>query len=213
MTHDGSGRDEHHAAYFLDKAEVRREFRGASCKIWIDLIHLLAQRWPDVALARRITSETVTVLSDLANLRCLPDGHPLAARVVLDRLYAEVTRDGETPGKMVEQIVVRSLAGKPRSGRSTAEITALIETFLQCYATDYERGELTWVDELYSMAVAGDAATSWTVEVPDGAWSKEGTIVLRIPVAALEAAYLRKGDRLILEPRPNGLWLGRGSRA
>src|SRR5689334_22706891 len=102
MTNDGLGRDEDHGAYLLDEAEVRREFRIGSSKVWIELIHLLAQRWEDAVVARHSVSRTVRTLSDLAKLRCRPDGYPLAAAAVLASLRYDVTRDGETPRKEVE---------------------------------------------------------------------------------------------------------------
>jgi hypothetical protein len=213
MTQDASGEDAARRAYLREVEEVRREFRVASYEVWIGLASLLARRWDSPALARRIASGRVQVLSDLSRLRCLPDGRPLPASEVLDCLHEDVTRDGKTPAGVVERKVVRDLAGEPRSTRTPAEVTALIEAFLRCYAADYERGELTWVDELYALAVSGEPAATWTLEVPPTySQGEDTTVTLRIPLAALEAAGLLVGDQLILEPRSGGLWIGRGPR-
>jgi hypothetical protein len=159
-------------------------------------------------------SRRVQDLSDLAKLRCLPDGRPLQAAAVFEALHADITSHGKTPDTVVEKHLVRGLAGEPRSARTAAEITATIEAFLRCYAADYERGELTWVDELYAMAVPGDLVTTWRLAVPPThAAGEDAAVTLRIPVAALKAAGLLTGDPLILEPRWDGLWIGRGPRS
>jgi hypothetical protein len=214
MRYDTSDDDESRRAYLRKEQKVRLEFQAASYEIWSGLSHFLARRWSDEILARQVASDQVRVLSDLAKLCCLPDGRPLRASDVLDDLHT-ATREGETtPTELVEQHVIRGLVGKPRSARTPDEITALIEAFLQCYATDYERGELTWVDKLYAMAVSGDPAATWRLEVPPThAAGEDETVMLRIPVAALKAAGLLTGDQLILEPRLDGLWIGRGPRS
>jgi hypothetical protein len=213
MTYDASGGDESSRAYLRKEEKVRLEFQAASFEIWSGLARLLAQRWDNEVLARQIASDQVRVLTDLAKLRCLPDGRPLGAAIVLDDLHAATRVGGTTPAELVEQHIIRGLVGKARTARTPAEITALVEAFLHCYAADYERGELTWVDELYAMAVPGDPAATWRLEVPPThATSGDATVMLRIPLAALEAAGLLTGDQLILEPRSGGLWIGRGPR-
>ena len=61
------------------------------------------------------------------------------------------------------------------------------------------------------MAAPGDPAVTWRLEVPPTHGADDAAaVMLRIPVAALEAAGLLAGDPLILEPRSGGLWIGRG---
>jgi hypothetical protein len=213
MTRGDSGGDGAGHAYLREEEQVRGEFQAASYGIWLALASLLGRRWNDPVIARRIAADQVRSLSDLAKLRCLPDGRPLPASAVLDDLHEHVTDFGKTPETVVERHLVRNLVGEPRSARTATEITALIEAFLRCYAADYERGELTWVDELYSMVVPGDPVASWKLEVPPThAAGEDATVMLRIPIATLEAAGLLTGDQLILEPRSGGLWIGRGPR-
>ena len=210
MTGDAPRGDEPNSAYLLERGEVQHQFQTASYEIWIGLISLLAIRRDDADIANQLASATVRALSDLARMRCRPDGRPLQASAVFEALYRDATATGKSPLQVVEQVVVRSDAGKPRSERSLAEITDLIEAFLRCFANDYERGELTWVDELYGMARVGGPAVSWTLDVlQSDSEDPNATVLLRIPVSALAAAFLKPGDKLILEPRLNGLWIGR----
>lgn len=206
----GTGDDR---AYFRSEEQVRTEFKVASYGIWIALAGLVGTRWDDEVLVRMTASHLVRDLGDLAKLRCLPEGRPASAAHVLEDLHTDVLTDGKAPATVVERQLVRGRAGTARNQRTPAEVTDLIEAFLQCYAADYERGELTWVDELYALAAPGAPAASWRLEVPQTYQTDEdASVVLRIPVAALEAAGLMPGDPLILEPRANGLWIGRGAR-
>ncbi|WP_158292356.1 AbrB/MazE/SpoVT family DNA-binding domain-containing protein [Paracraurococcus ruber] len=209
MSNDGSG-EGGARAYLRTEVEVRREFEAASYAIWIGLARLLGRRVDQISLAHAHVSSKVRELSDLARLRCLPDGLPLPAAAVLDALNRDVMQNGKTPERVVERIVVRELVGEPRTSRTPKEITALIHAFLRCYAADYERGEVTWIDELYTMVVPDAPRMSWVLDIPF-VGRKEGdeTVTVQIPAAALKAAGLHTGDRLILEPRSDGLWLGK----
>lgn len=210
MTTDAARGDEPNSAYFLEKEAVQTQFRAASYEIWLGLISLLAIRRDDADIANQMASATVKVLSDLARMRCRPDGRPLEASEVLKTLYFDANASGKSPLQVVEQVVVRSHTARPRTERTLAEITGLIEAFLRCFANDYERAELTWVDELYGMARVGGPAVSWTLDVlQSDSEDPNATVLLRIPVSALAAAFLKPGDKLILEPRLNGLWIGR----
>ncbi|MBL6081190.1 hypothetical protein JMJ56_24630 [Belnapia sp. T18] len=211
MTHDPLGGEATGRAHLLEEEQVRGEFNAAGHSIWIGLAGLLGRRWDSQALAHRAASRIVGELSDLAKLRCLPDARPIPASSVLDELYERVSRYGRTPRTVVESHLVRRLAGEPRNLRTTAEVTELIEALLRRYAADYERGELTWVDELYAMATPGNPVMTWRLEVPPAhAAGEDAMVTLRVPVAALEAAGLSTGDQLILEPRWDGLWIGGG---
>src|SRR4051794_30018167 len=95
MTSNAFGDDESSRAHLRKEEKVRLEFQAASFEIWSGLSRLLARRWDDEVLARQIASDKVRVLSDLAKLRCLPDGQPLSASTVLDDLHT-ATREGET---------------------------------------------------------------------------------------------------------------------
>ncbi|MFC7540441.1 hypothetical protein ACFQU2_14510 [Siccirubricoccus deserti] len=104
------------------------------------MARLLAQRWHDASLARRMASEIARTLLESAKLRCLPNGRPLPAAEVIREMERSLEIFDTTPAEYVERVVLRDIAGEPRSARSPAEITALIGAFLQCYAADYERG-------------------------------------------------------------------------
>jgi hypothetical protein len=209
MTGDGSDWPTERV-FVRPEEDVRREFSAASYEVWLGLISLLGRRWEAAADGHIVAGSTLRCLSDLARLRCRPDGRPLPAGTVFECLVEDVSRDGKTPLGVVESRIVRGFAGSALSGRTPAEITGLIEAFLRCYAADYERGELTWVDELYGMVRSGGPAASWTVELPKRLLEgDDATVVLHIPAAALEAACLRAGDQLLIEPRAGGLWLGR----
>jgi hypothetical protein len=210
MTTDAPRGDEPNSAYFLEKEAVRTQFQAASYEIWLGLIRLLAMRQANADIATQTASSTVNVLSDLSRMRCRPDGRPLEASAVLEALYFDAIATGKSPLQVVEQVVVEGHAGEQRSDRSLTEITSLVEAFLQFFTNDYERGELTWVDELYGMYRVGGSDVSWVLDVPhSGSSDADGTILLRIPAAALTAAFLWPGDKLILDPRLNGLWIGR----
>jgi hypothetical protein len=210
MTQDASDGGDAGRVFLLDEEEVRREFGTASYGVWINLAAILGRRWETPASGHLIAGDRVRRLSDLAKLRCLPDGRPLSASAVFECLLRDVSRDGNTPSSVVERYVVRDLAGKPRSDRTPAEITGLIEAFLRCFAADYERGELAWVDELYAMVRSGGPVAHWTLELPRVLPPGEDAVVtLTLPFAALEAAGLQAGDRLVIEPRSQGLWIGR----
>jgi hypothetical protein len=113
----------------------------------------------------------------------------------------------------VERYLIRDLAGEARSERTSAEVATLIEAFLHCFAADCERGELIWVNELHAMVRETGPRESWTLDVPPASASGDAaTVLLRIPTAALEAACLRPGDQVIVEPRLQGLWISRASR-
>ena len=214
MRQDASGGDGSGRAYLREEQQVRTEFRAASNRIWISLVELLGTRWDDQDVAHRVASRMVRDLSDLAKLRCLPDGRPVPSAFVLDDLYTSVFSYGRTCETFVERYLVRHLAGEPRSPRTSTEVTALIEAFLRRYAANYEHGELTWVDELHAMVMPDIEAATWTLEIPlMPAAGGDAAIMLRIPVAALEVAGLLTGDQLILEPRSGGLWIERGPPA
>lgn len=203
-----SGDDRDDRVHWRDEEELRIEFRAAGHVLWLGLVQLLALRWESKYLAHQVASGPTRLLSNLAKLRCRPDGRSPRAGEVFEDLCREVTRGGLTLEGTVQRMLARPLAGQPRSGRGAAEIAQLIEAFLRCYAADCERGELTWVDEIRAWAAPGEVAVSWIVEVPRGAVGA-AELVVRISLDALEAAGLQAGDRLVIEPRPGGLWLGR----
>ncbi len=208
----GNGSDGTPDRVFLrDEGDVRRKFRVAASPLWINLVRLLGERWETPELGHRWAGMVLRSLSDLARLRCRPDGRPLPAGAVFRALTADITGLGETPLQVVEDCIARGLNGAALTDRTPAEVTGLIEAFLRCYAADYERGELTWVDELYATVRSGGPEASWTLELPD-AMPGDGTVVLRIPAAALEAGGIWAGDRLLVEPRGGGLWLARAPR-
>ena len=212
MTQDAVGGEAAGGPYLQEEDEVRREFQVASFSIWIGLTGLLGRHRDSQVLAHRAASRMVGDLIDLAKLRCLPDARPISASAVLTALYERVSQRGRTPETVVESHLVRGLAGEPRSSRTPAEVTGLIEAFLRRYAADYERGEMTWVDDLYAMAAPGSPAMTWRIDVPPTPTiAEDAAITLRIPVAALHAAGLQTGGHLILEPRADGLWIGCGS--
>jgi hypothetical protein len=60
------------------------------------------------------------------------------------------------------------------------------------------------------MVRSGGPGAHWTLELPRVLPSGEDAVAtLSIPRAALEAAGLQAGDRLIIEARSQGLWIGR----
>jgi GNAT superfamily N-acetyltransferase len=198
--------------FLRDEETVRLDFQAASHAVWLEFAALLGLQWESANLGHLAAGRLVQRLGDLAKLRCLPDGRPLPASAAFECLLSEPSRYGKSPLSVVERCVVRDLAGQRRSERSPAEIVALIEAFLRCFAADYERGELAWVDELYAMVRSGGPDAHWTIDLPRLLPAGEDAVVtLNIPRAALEAAGLQAGDRLVVEPRSRGLWIGHAS--
>jgi hypothetical protein len=208
MTNDDGADD----VFFLEEKKVRLEFEFTGTRIWIGLVMLLGLRRDSPSHGHVEASRLVRLLSDLAKLRCRPDGRPLPAATALECLLRHISWSGESLERIVASYLLRDLAGRPRSKRTPAEVATMAEAFLRCFTAGCERGELTWVDELYAMVKEDGPTANWTLEVPAGPLEQGATVVLRIPVAALEAADLQHGDRLILEPRPGGLWIGRARR-
>jgi hypothetical protein len=196
--------------FLRDEEAVRLAFRATSHAVWLELAALLGLQWESTTLSHLAAGRLVHRLGNLAKLRCLPDGRPLTASATFECLLADVSRDGENSLSVVERWVARDLAGQRRTGRSPAEIVALTEAFLRCFAADCERGELAWVDELYAMVRSGGPEVHWKLDLPRLLPAGDDAVVtLSIPRAALEAAGLRAGDRMVVEPRSAGLWIGR----
>jgi hypothetical protein len=201
--------DDADRAFLRDEEAVRLELQAASQAVWLDLATLLGQQWESARLGHLAAGRLVQRLGDLAKLRCLPDGRPLPASAAFECLVADLSRHGKSPLSVVERCVMRGLAGERRTDRSPAEITGLIEAFLRCFAALIVGGEAVWVDELYAMVRSGGPDAHWTLDLPRLLPAGEDAVVtLSIPRAALDAAGLQAGDRLIVEPRSQGLWIG-----